>query len=74
MKNDTTMDRLMEQWPDLKKRAEDETDTEKLIAVLYEIEDFLVRFEARVVANDQERLRADTRPDNLVVRTGIGHE
>ncbi len=72
MKNDTTVDRLMEQWPDLKIRAENETDTEKLIAVLYEVEDFLVRFEARVVANDQERLRADARSDNRAVRTGIG--
>jgi hypothetical protein len=72
MKNDTTLARLIEQWPDLKKRTENETDTEKLIALLYEVEDFLIRFEARVVANDQERLRADAAPDNRVLRTGIG--
>jgi hypothetical protein len=72
MKNDTTLASLIQQWPDLKRRAECETDTEKQIALLYEVEDFLVRFEARVVANDQERLRADARSDNRAVRTGIG--
>ena len=32
MKNDTTLAGLVEQWPELKKRTEEETDPDKLIA------------------------------------------
>lgn len=49
MKNDPTLARLIsEEWPNLKNKAEDETDVEKLIAVVTEIDDFLLRLEARV--------------------------
>jgi len=56
MKNDTALAQLMEQWPDLKKRTENATDTEKLILLLYDLEDFLLRLEATVAANDKEPL------------------
>jgi hypothetical protein len=49
------MDRLIsEQWPDLKKRAEQETDYESLIALLGEIDDLLVHLEERIAAIDKD--------------------
>jgi hypothetical protein len=71
MKNDTTLAQLIEQWPDLKKRTEDETDSDKLIALVSDLEDFLLRLEARVATTDKERLRLDARIDLRAVRTGI---
>jgi hypothetical protein len=71
MKNDTTLAQLIEQWPDLKKRTEDETDPDKLIALVSDLEDFLLRLEARVATNDKERLRLEARIDFRAVRTGI---
>jgi hypothetical protein len=60
MKNDPILARLIsEEWPTLKKRAENETNVEKLIAVVNEIDDFLLRLEARVATSDKDRLKAD---------------
>jgi hypothetical protein len=72
MKNEITVAGLMGQWPDLKKRVDEETDRDRLIAIVLEIEDFLLRLEARVVNNDKERLRADSELYGRAVRTGIG--
>ncbi|MGA2346997.1 MAG: hypothetical protein ABSF93_13380 [Candidatus Sulfotelmatobacter sp.] len=41
---------VSEQWPKLKKRAENEKDVEKLIAILEEIDDVLFSVEMRVAA------------------------
>jgi hypothetical protein len=43
---------ITEQWPDLKERAEKETDHEKLTAILEEIEDLLSVLERRIAAAD----------------------
>lgn len=59
MKNDPTLARLIsEEWPNLKNKAEDETDVEKLIAVVSEIDDFLLRLEARVAASDKGQVKS----------------
>jgi hypothetical protein len=48
-------DRLIsERWPDLKKRAEQETDHEALISVLEEIDELLVHLEQRIAAVDKD--------------------
>jgi hypothetical protein len=58
MKNDPTLARLIcEEWPTLKNKAEDETDVEKLIAVVSEIDDFLLRLEARVATSDNGQVK-----------------
>jgi hypothetical protein len=72
MKNEITLAGLTQQWPDLKKRIASETDPAKSIALLIEVEDFLQRLEAQVVANDKERLRMDAELYDRAVRTGIG--
>ncbi len=74
MKNDTTLAGLVEQWPELKKRTEEETDPDKLIALLSDLEDFLIRLEASVARNDKERLRANAGSDDRAVRPGIGSQ
>jgi hypothetical protein len=56
MKNEITLVRLVKQWPDLKKRADNETDPQRLIAVLREIDEFLLRLEITVATIDKERL------------------
>jgi len=44
---------ITERWPDLKQRAEKETDYDTLIAILGEIDDVLLVLEQRIAANDQ---------------------
>jgi hypothetical protein len=45
------VERLISQrWPKLKKKANDETDPERVIAVLEEIDDFLSNLEMRIAA------------------------
>ncbi len=41
---------VSERWPTLKKRAENENDLDKLIAILEEIDDVLFNVEMRVAA------------------------
>jgi hypothetical protein len=51
MKNKQALERLMtERWPKLKKRAQNENDPEKLIAILEEIDDLLFSVEMRIAA------------------------
>jgi hypothetical protein len=51
MKNTQAIEWLVsERWPKLKKQAENEKDTEKLIAILEEIDDVLFSVEMRVAA------------------------
>jgi hypothetical protein len=60
MKNDAILERLIsEEWPKLKRRAENETDVEKLIAAIREIDEFLLHLEQRVIASDENRLSAN---------------
>jgi hypothetical protein len=55
MRSMEIVDRLVsERWPDLKKRAEQETDHEALIALLGEIDDLLVHLEKRIAAIDKD--------------------
>jgi len=64
MKNDPILDRLIsEEWPNLKQRAENETDVETLITVVREVDEFLLRLEQRVIAGDKNRLRASAVPE-----------
>jgi hypothetical protein len=51
MRNNRSVERLIsERWPQLKKRAENETLPEKLIAILDEIDDLLFCVEMRIAA------------------------
>jgi|HubBroStandDraft_1064217.scaffolds.fasta_scaffold16014_5 hypothetical protein len=51
MKNKQALERLMtERWPKLKKRAQNENNPEKLIAILEEIDDLLFSVEMRIAA------------------------
>jgi hypothetical protein len=51
MKNRQALERLMsERWPKLKKRAQNERNTEKLIVILEEIDDLLFSVEMRIAA------------------------
>jgi len=55
MRSMKIVDRLIsERWPNLKKRAEQETDHEALIALLGEIDDLLVHLEQRIAAMDKD--------------------
>jgi hypothetical protein len=81
IKSDPIVSRLIsEEWPNLKKRAENEIDVEKLIAVVIEIDEFLLRLETRVATNDKEMLSAgaESKPDCRAVpdirlgNSGIG--
>jgi hypothetical protein len=56
MKDDSTVQQLIEQWLDLKRRAESETDAEKAMLVVIEIDEFFLLLEARSVTNDKVRL------------------
>ena len=56
MKNEITLARLMEQWPDLQKRADNETDPDKLITLLMEVEAFLQQLEAQVVTDATRKI------------------
>jgi hypothetical protein len=51
MRNNKSAEQLMsERWPQLKKRAQNETQPEKLIAVLEEIDELLFSVEMRIAA------------------------
>lgn len=63
MKNDPILDQLIEECPNLKQRTENETDVEKLIAVVREVDEFLLRLEQRVIASDKNRLRSNAVPE-----------
>lgn len=69
MKNKEELERLMSQrWPKLKKRAQHETNPEKLIAILEEIDDLLFSVEMRIAAQNgrpQTRDRTDSRSVRL---------
>ena len=55
---------ISEQWPKLKKKAQNETDLERLIAVLEEIDDLLFSLEMTIAAQDRNthsRADADSR-------------
>ncbi len=57
---------ITERWPDLKKKAEKETDHERLIAILTEIDDLLFVLEKRIAASDENMKlipHADARSD-----------
>lgn len=55
MRSRKIVDRLIsEKWPELKKRAEQETDHEALIHLLEEIDDLLVHLEQRIAAIDKD--------------------
>lgn len=84
MRSMKIVDRLIsERWPDLKKRAEQETDYEALIAILGEIDDLLVHLERRIAAIDKNmglgaktgsnrdwrKSVRDARPGTLVIRS-----
>jgi hypothetical protein len=69
MKNKQELERLMSQrWPKLKQRAQHETNSEKLIAILEEIDDLLFSVEMRIAAQNgrpQTRDRTDARSVHL---------
>lgn len=69
MKNIQDLERLMSQrWPKLKQRAQHETNPEKLIAILEEMDDLLFSVEMRIAAQNgrpQTRDRTDSRPVRL---------
>jgi hypothetical protein len=50
MKNKQGPERLIARWPKLKKRAQNEQNPEKLIAILEEIDDLLFSVEMRIAA------------------------
>lgn len=51
---------ISEQWPKLKKKAQNEIDPERLIAVLEEIDDLLFSLEMTIAAQDRNtHSRAD---------------
>jgi hypothetical protein len=53
MKNKQALERLMtERWPKLKKRAQNENNPEKLIALLEEIDDLLFSVEMSIAAQN----------------------
>jgi hypothetical protein len=55
MRSRKIVDRLIsERWPDLKKRAEQETDHEALINLIEEIDELLVHLEQRIAAIDND--------------------
>jgi hypothetical protein len=55
MKSTKRVERLIsERWPTLKKRAQNESNPEKLIAVLEEIDDLLFNLETRLGANAKD--------------------
>lgn len=62
--NSHRVERLIsEQWPKLKKKAQNETDPERLIAVLEEIDDLLFSLEMTIAAqgrNTHSRADADS--------------
>ncbi len=72
MKNNQSLERLMsERWPKLKKRARNENDPEKLIAILEEIDDLLFIVEMRVAAqNRRTHSRDDTDSRSLRLESG----
>ena len=50
---------MSERWPKLRERAERETDPEKLIAILEEIDDVLFNLEMRVAAQSRQTYSRD---------------
>ena len=61
MKNKQSLERLTsERWPKLQKRAQNEHNPEKLIAILEEIDDLLFIVEMRIAAQSG---RTDSRDD-----------
>ncbi|MFZ0318856.1 MAG: hypothetical protein WAL56_07005 [Candidatus Sulfotelmatobacter sp.] len=46
---------ISERWPELKAQAQSETNPEKLIAILEEIEDLLFNLEMRLASQYQKR-------------------
>lgn len=50
---------ITERWPDLKQRAEKETDYDTLIAILGEIDEVLFILEQRIAANDHALAMCD---------------
>lgn len=51
MRNKQTAEQLMsERWPKLKKRAQDETEPEKVVAILEEIDELLFSVEMKIAA------------------------
>jgi hypothetical protein len=62
MKKRQSLDELIsEQWPKLKKKAHHEKDTERLMAILEEIDDLLFKVEMRIAPQSgQNRSRDGT--------------
>ena len=72
MKDKHSLELIMsERWPKLKKRAEQETDVEKLIAILEEIDDVLFSVEMRVAA-ESGRTHSRNGTDSRSVRRRPG--
>jgi hypothetical protein len=66
MKRTKGVERLiLERWPKLKYRVENEKNPEKLIAILEEIDDLLFNLEMRIAAQNEMRSRdnVDSRSD-----------
>ncbi len=52
MNNQKRMEKLVSEWPGLKKRAQNEDDPENLIAIIEEIDELLCVLEVRMAAQD----------------------
>jgi len=50
---------ITERWPKLKKKAENEENPEKILAILEEIDDLLFKFEMRIAAQNGRRQSRD---------------
>jgi hypothetical protein len=66
MNNQKGAERLISQrWPKLKKRAQNENNPEKLIAILEEIDDLLSNLEMRIASQNRSmRSGTDTIPES----------
>jgi hypothetical protein len=64
---------ITEQWPDLKKRAERETDHERLTAILGEIDDLLFILERRI-ADRETMMGLDSTDESRSGRNKSGRE
>jgi hypothetical protein len=66
MSNKKGAERLISQrWPRLKKRAQNENNPEKLIAILEEIDDLLFNLEMRIASRNRSMpLGADAVPES----------
>ncbi len=66
MKSGKRLELLMsERWPKLKKKAQNETDPEKLIPILEEIEDLLFNLEMRLASEYGKRCTTTDAGPNL---------